>query len=155
MKKEYILLIFSLFLISGCENKEEAMKNEYIAMKTETFNDKNYTKEKLPVDIVTTINRITEEEVEYKTTITNPKENMHNVKVLLVHNYYSEDRFPSIGLFDKPEELLTDSAEEVELVLKDTIQTTKNISKLNLKLKLLIQYTNDLGEKKDIYYKTT
>lgn len=155
MKKELLLLIISVFLISGCENKEEAMKNEYIAMKTETLNDKNYTKDELPVDIVTTINRVTEEEVEYKTTIANPKENMHNVKVLLVHNYYNEDRFPSIGLFDKPEELLTDSAEEVELVLKDTIQTTTNISKLNLELKLLIEYTNDLGEKKDIYYKTT
>lgn len=155
MKKEYILLIFSLFLISGCENKEEAMKNEYIAMKTETFNDKNYTKEDLPVDIVTTINRITEETVEYKTIITNPRENMHNVKVLLVHNYYNEDKFPSIGLFDEPIELLTESTEEVELVLKDTIQTTTNISKLNLELKLLIEYTNDLDEKKDIYYKTT
>lgn len=139
----------------GCENKEETTKNEYIAMKNETFNEKNYTKEFLPVDIITTIDRVDEEDVSYKTTITNPKENMHNVKVLLVHNYYNEDIFPSIGIFDEPQELLVDNTKDTELILKDTIKTTKNISKLGLELKLLIEYTNDAGEKKDIYYKTT
>ena len=155
MKKIYILLLSSLFLMCGCENKEETTKNEYIAMKNETFNEKNYTKEFLPVDIITTIDRVDEEDVSYKTTITNPKENMHNVKVLLVHNYYNEDIFPSIGIFDEPQELLVDNTKDTELILKDTIKTTKNISKLGLELKLLIEYTNDAGEKKDIYYKTT
>ena len=154
MKKICILLL-SLILITGCENKKEATKNEYIAMKNATFNEKNYTNETLPVDIVTTIERINEEDVNYKTTITNPKENMHDVKVLLVHNYYNDDVFPSIGVFDEPQELLIDNTEETELTLTDTIQTTKNISKLNLELKLLIEYTDDDGEKKDIYYKTT
>ena len=155
MKKIYILLLFSLVFISGCENKEEAIKNEYIAMKNETFDEKNYTEEELPVDIITTVERIDEEAVNYKTTITNPKENMHDVKILLVHNYYNEDIFPSIGVFDEPQELLVDNDEETKLTLKDTIKTTKNISKLDLKLKVLIEYTNDNGEKKDIYYKTT
>ena len=49
----------------------------------------------------------------------------------------------------------TGSRENQELVLEDTIRTTKNLSKLDLELKLLIEYTNDNGEKKDIYYKTT
>ena len=155
MKKIYILLLFSLVFISGCENKEEAIKNEYIAMKNETFDEKNYTEEELPVDIITTVERIDGEAVNYKTTITNPKENMHDVKILLVHNYYNEDIFPSIGVFDEPQELLVDNAEETKITLKDTIKTTKNISKLDLKLKVLIEYTNDNGEKKDIYYKTT
>lgn len=156
MKKIYILLLFSLIFISGCENKEEATKNEYIAMKNETFNEENYSEDSsLPVDIITTIERIDEEEIDYKTTITNPKENMHDVKVLLVHNYYNEDVYPSIGVFDDTQELLVNSDTTTELVLKDTIKTTKNISKLNLELKLLIEYTNDEGEKKDIYYKTT
>ena len=155
MKKIYILLLFSLVFISGCENKEEAIKNEYIAMKNETFDEKNYTEEELPVDIITTVERIDEEAVNYKTTITNPKENMHNVKILLVHNYYNEDIFPSIGVFDEPQELLVDNDEETKLTLKDTIKTTKKISKLDLKLKVLIENTNDNGEKKDIYYKTT
>lgn len=155
MKKIYILLLLSLILISGCENKEEATKNQYIAMKNETLNEKNYTKDSLPVDIVTTIERIDEESVNYKTTITNPKENMHDIKVLLLHNYYNDDIFPTIGIFDEPQELLINDNDDAQLTLEDTIQTTKNISKLNLQLKLLIEYTNDSGEKKDIYYKTT
>lgn len=154
MKKICILLMVSL-LLSGCENKEETKKNEYLAMKGATFNEKNFTKEELPVDIVTTIERINDETINYKTAITNPKENMHDVKVMLVHNYQNEDVYPTIGVFDEPRELLIDNNELSELTLTDTINTTKNISKLGLELKLLIEYTDDLGEKKDIYYKTT
>lgn len=154
MKKICILLLTSLVL-SGCENKEETKKNEYLAMKSATFNEKNFTKEELPVDIVTTIERINDETINYKTAITNPKENMHDVKVLLVHNYQNEDVYPTIGVFDEPKELLIDNNESSELTLTDTINTTKNISKLGLELKLLIEYTDDLGEKKDIYYKMT
>ena len=154
MKKVCILLIFSL-LLSGCENKEETKKNEYLAMRSATLNEKNYVSEELPVDIVTTIERINDETINYKTEITNPKENMHEVKVMLVHNYQNEDVYPTIGVFDEPKELLIDNNESSELTLTDTINTTKNISKLGLELKLLIEYTDDLGEKKDIYYKMT
>lgn len=154
MKKICILLMVSL-LLSGCENKEETKKNEYLAMRSATLNEKNFTKEELPVDIVTTIERINDETINYKTAITNPKENMHDVKVMLVHNYQNEDVYPTIGVFDEPKELLLDSNEAPELTLTDTINTTKNISKLGLELKLLIEYTDDLGEKKDIYYKMT
>lgn len=154
MKKICILLILSL-LLSGCENKEETKKNEYLAMKSATFNERNYVSEELPVDIVTTIERINDETINYKTAITNPKENMHDVKVMLVHNYQKEDVYPTIGVFDEPKELLLDSNESSELTLTDTINTTENISKLGLELKLLIEYTDDLGEKKDIYYKMT
>ena len=157
MKKIIILLLFSLSFITGCETKEEITKKEYIAMKNDAFNEKNYKKEELPFDIVTTINRVDEEEVNYQTKINNPKENMHNIKVLLVHNYYSEDIFPTIGVFDEPKELLlnNNNDNDNEIILKDTIKTTTNLSKLNLELKMLIEYTNDSGEKKDIYYKTT
>ena len=155
MKKLYILLLLSLFFISGCENKEEETKNEYIAMKNSILDDKNYTKGSLPVDIVTTIERTDEEAIVYQTTISNPKENMHNIKILLVHNYYSDDVFPSVGVFDETKELLVNNDEKNEITLKDTIKTTTNISKMNLELKILIEYTNDNGEKKDIYYKTT
>ena len=142
-------------LLSGCDNKEETKKNEYLAMKSATFNERNYVSEELPVDIVTTIERINDETINYKTAITNPKENMHDVKVMLVHNYQKEDVYPTIGVFDEPKELLLDSNESSELTLTDTINTTENISKLGLELKLLIEYTDDLGEKKDIYYKMT
>lgn len=155
MKKSYILIGLFLIILTGCENEEESIKNEYIAMKNQTFDEKNYQDEELPVEIITTIERIDEEAINYKVTIKNQKENMHNIKAMVVHNYYNEDVFPSIGVFDEPKNLLLNNDEASELILKDTIQTTKNLSKLDLKLKIWIEYTDDNGEKKDIYYKTT
>ena len=155
MKTRYILLILVLFLITGCENEEENIKNEYIAMKNQVLDDHNYKEEELPVDIITSIERVNEEDILYEVTITNPKENMHNIKAMVVHNYYNEDVFPSTGVFYEPDDLLVGDEDKTELVLKDTIQTTKNISKLDLEVKVWIEYTNDSGEKKDIYYKTT
>ena len=155
MKKIHILALIILLILTGCENNEENIKNEYIAMKNQTFDDKNYQNEAIPVEIITTIERIDEEAINYKVTIKNPQENMHDIKAMVVHNYYNEDVFPSIGVFDEPKNLLIDDDKTTELVLKDTIKTTKNISKLDLELKIWIEYTDDNGEKKDIYYKTT
>ena len=161
MKRIYILLILNLILLSGCTNKEENLKKEYISMKNQALKEANYinenkANEELPVDIITEIERVNEEEVNYKAIITNPKENMHDVKVLVVHNYHNEDVFPTIGVFDDTKELLVETNNDNKgIVLEDTIKTTKNISKLNLELKMRIEYTDDNGEKKDIYYKTT
>ena len=143
--------------MTGCENQEEAIKNEYIAMKNQAFNDENYKiREELPVEIITTIERIDEEEIHYKVTIKNPKENMHQVKAIVVHNCHNENLFPSIGVFDEAKDLLVGSDEkESELILRDTIKTTTNISKLDLELRIWIEYLDDDNKIKDIYYKTT
>ena len=156
MRKRYLLFFVIFLFMTGCENQEEAIKNEYIAMKNQAFNDKNYkVREELPVEIITTIERIDEEEIHYKVTIKNPKENMRQVKAMVVHNYYTEDIFPSLGLFDDKESLIVgdESVKGIELV--GYIETTKNIDKLNLQLKIWIEYIDDNGEVKDIYYKTT
>lgn len=152
MKKLYVILL-CLFFMTGCQNKEENVKNEYIAFKKEVLKSANYQEENLPVDIITTIERIDNENISYKTIITNPKENMHNIKIMLVHNYQNENLYPSIGIFDETKELLVENTEEI--ILEDTIKSNENISKLDLELKLLIEYIDDFGEKKDIYYKTT
>lgn len=155
MKLRCILLIFAIIGLTGCENQEEIKKNEYIAMKNNILDDKNYQEEELPVEITTTIERKNEEEIEYQVTINHPKENMHHIKAMVVHNYNNEDVFPSIGVFDETKDLLLNSEEDNELILKGTIKSVKNLSKLELELKIWIEYTNDLNETKDIYYKTT
>ena len=151
MKKIYILLLLCIFILTGCENKEEKVKSEYIAMKNNTLTQASY-EEDLPVEIITTIKRIDEEAVSYKVIINNPSINMHNVKVLLAHNYYIEDVFPSIGIFDDVKELLVDSEEANEIILEGVIETTEDIRKLELELKVSIEYINDDGDKKDLYY---
>ena len=104
---------------------------------------------------MTLVERINEETIKYKVEVVNPKENMYDVKMMVVHNCYNDDVFPSIGVFNESRNLLTDSNESNNLVLSDTIQSTEDISKLGLEIKVWIEYINDDGEKKDIYYKTT
>ena len=155
MKKKIILLIIALLFITGCENKKETIKEEYIATKSNLIKETNYTKkEDLPLEIITSLNRTNEEDVEYKVVLSKSTINMHDIKAMVVHNYYNEnDIFPSIGLFNEKEELLLNDEKEIELT--GTVKTTKNISKLDLELKIYIEYTNDSNEKKTIYYKTT
>lgn len=157
MKKLYFLvMVITLFLTTGCENQEETTKNEYIAMKNNLLQG-NYDLEELPLEVTIHIDRITEEEINYKVILENPKENMNEIKAMVVHNYYTEDVFPTIGVFNESTKLLSNSdVEEQEAIeITGTIQTTKDISELNLELTIWIQYITDSGEKKDIYYKTT
>ena len=156
MKKIFLIMLFVCVFLTGCNNKEEKEKNEYLAMKSNLLETKKYTsKEELQCDILVNIDRHGQEKVVYKVTLFNPKENMNNIKAIVVHNYYTEDVFPTIGLFDEKATLKTDSEKEENLTLSGVIETTDNIDKIGLQLKILIEYTTDNGEVKDIYYKTT
>lgn len=149
MKKIFCLCLM-LLLLSGCQNKEEEAKNEYIAYKNNLLSRTDY-EEDIPLDIVVDIKRKDTESVSYKVILSNSKENMHNIKAMVVNNYNNEDVFPSVGLFNEKEELLVENTDK-EITLKGNIETTKNISKLKLNLKLWIEYDDDNGETKEIYY---
>ena len=150
MKKIFLVLFLSILLFTGCENKEENEKNDYLDMKSQLLSHKEFISlEELTCDIVVNIDRKNEEKVIYEVVLSKPKENMNNIKAVLVHNYYTEDVFPTIGLFDDTKSLLVDSQNNI--TLKGSIKTDKDIDNLNLMLKLLIRYTTDDGIKKDIY----
>ena len=155
MKKVSIIFFLMILILTGCENKEEETKNEYISMKSNLLEEEKYTDiSNLPIDITVKIDRIDEERVKYKVILNKPKENMKNIKALVVHNYYNEELYSSVGFFDDSRNLLAQD-EESSIELSNTIKTTKNLSKINLELKLWLEYINDEGEKKEIYYKTT
>ena len=154
MKKKLIFASLCIFFLLGCDNKEEVIKNEYISMKSNLLEEEKYTKsEDLPLDIIIDIKR-EDEIIKYSVKLKNPKENMKDMRVMVAHNYFSENLFPSVGIFDDKKELLTNNKDEFR-ELTDTIDTTKDISKLDLELKVWIEYKNDLNEKKEIIYKTT
>ena len=109
--------------------------------------------DELPLDIMFDVDRIDEENVKLKIIFSNPSENMREIRAMAIHNYYEEELFPTIGVFDEKKELLLDS--DNELVLKSNIKTTKNVSKLDLQFNVWFEYKNDSGELKEIFYKTT
>lgn len=154
MKKFLIVLLFFSLLLIGCDNKEEIVKNDYLMFKSKLLsNDKFMDSQDINFSIVVKIDRINEEEISYEMIISNPSFNMYKIKALLVHNYYTEDIFPSIGILDDEVDYLKGSSNE--LILKGYIKTDKDIDNLDLELKLYFSYIDDFGNRKDIYYKTT
>lgn len=152
--KKNILWILLLFVLVGCSTEEETEKNQYIAMKSNLLNEDTFVlNTELPLDIVVEIDRIEEEIVDYRVLFSNPDEDMYEIEAMVVHNYYNEDLFPTIGLFDDKKELLKKSDDVIEL--KDTIKTNKDLSNIDLELKIYIEYKDEDGNKKEIYYKTT
>ena len=153
MKRVFIIFFLCLFLF-GCDNSEEQLRNKYLNMKNNLLDEIEYTdRNNLPLEIETVIDRVDEENIKYKIILKNPKENMTKIKAMVVHNYYTEDLFPSIGIFDEERELLVGMDKTLEL--DDSIETTKNISQIDLEFRVWIEYYNDFGQKKEVYYKTT
>lgn len=152
--KKVLVLLFILLILTGCSSSEEDKKTEYIAMKSELLTGTDYVvSEELPLDISVNLDRVNEEEYSYKVLFSNPKEDMYDIEAMVVHNYHNEDLFPTIGLFDDKGELLKKTDKVIEL--SDIIETNKDLSSMNLELKIYIKYKDKNEETKEIYYKTT
>ncbi len=155
MKRIIILFVF-IIALTGCKNREEHEKNSYLKFKSNLLEAKEYTSsDNLPCEIIIDVNRVNKEKISYVLSLFNPKENMNNIKAIVVHNYYTEDVFPSIGLFDKKRDLKINSDDKNVLKLRGEIESTEDIDDLNLELKVLIEYKTDNNKVKDIYYKST
>lgn len=151
MKKKYLLLV-PMFLLIGCTNKLEEEKSDYLTYKSELQEAKEFkTEEELECNIDFDLQRVSSEKLEYIVTISNPKVNMYNIKALLIHDHFTEEIFPSVGIFDDTVNLLTTDEESLKLV--GTIQTEKNIEDTDFKLYL--EYTDSNNLKNYIYYKVT
>ena len=150
MKK--MLLILPLILLIGCTNEVEESKYAYLEYKTELQEQEVFSEEE-DIDFNTYFNIIREDEeiVNYSVIINNPNIDMHDVKVLLIHDFVQDEAFPSVGIMDEPVELLKDSDDKIEL--KGTIQTTDDIS--NVKFKLYIEYVDSEGLENKIYYQVS
>ena len=147
MKK--ILVVIVLLLLTGCTNKVEEEKYAYLEYKNNLEEQKDFvSQESLEFNTYFNLVRETEEKVTYSLVIDNPKFNMKNVKALLIHDFITEDVFPSVGIFDEPVTLHKDSNDKI--VLEGSIQTIEDIS--DTKFKLYLEYVDDDGLENSIYY---
>ncbi len=146
--KKILLIIPILLLLFGCSNKVEDNKFAYIEYKNNLEKQEEFMdNDGLDFNTFFNIDR-DGDTVNYSLTINNPKINMHNVKALLIHNYNSNDIYPSIGIFDEPKELLESSNDNIKL--EGSILSSDDLSDINFKLYL--EYTNDEEVKEEIYY---
>jgi hypothetical protein len=154
--KRFVIFLFILFIITGCssDTTDQEEKSDYLAWKSELVEQDNFSSnEELNCDITVSVGRVSDDVISYTTFLSNPGEDMHSIKMMVVHNYFTEDVFPTIGIFDDTKELLEDDDNNITLV--GYIDTTQDIQKLNLELRIWIEYTDNDGNIKDIYYKTT
>ena len=155
MLKKITITIFCLILLSGCNNKVETEKNTYLDVKKELEKTSNFTAgENLPCDIEIHLERKDPEEINYVLTLSNPKENMNTLKILLIHNQYTEDIVPNYGLLNDKAPSLTTNSED-KITIKNSISSTNDIKSLNIEFRLLLEYTTDTDQTKTYYYKTT
>ncbi len=153
--KKAVFILFSLFLV-GCTNNLEEEKNEYLTYKNTLKDEEEFTSyEQLPCNITFSIDKISEEEISYRAIIDKPKENMYDIKAIVIHDYFTEDIFPSIGIFDDTYDLIVGDENVKGISLVGYIETNKNYEDLNLELRVLLEYKNENDEVKKIYYKTT
>lgn len=158
--KKLIMLLFAVFIV-GCssvkietDNNIVEEKEDYLAIKDELNSvDKYISDENLPCDIKISLDRINKEEISYRAIIDNPKTDMYNIKALLIHDYFTEDIFPSIGIFDETENLIVGNEEVRGISLVGYIETTNDIEELDLNVKLYIEYSDSEGNIQKIYYK--
>lgn len=160
--KKVVMVLASIALVTGCatevevgiDKNVEENKITYLDIKDDLTNKNEFiNSDELPCSITASVDRINEEEVSYRVIIDNPSINMNNVEALLIHNNFSEDIFPSIGIFDNKESLLVGNEDLKGIELVGYIETTKKIKDLNLELKLWLKYIDDEGNKQEIYYK--
>ena len=113
--KKLVVLIIPILLLTACTSNEED-KIAYLEYKNELEKQETFSPEdELDFNVYFNISKEGEEITNYSILINNPKVNMHKVKALLIHNYIIDEAYPSIGIMDKPVELLKDNNNKIEL----------------------------------------
>lgn len=154
-----ILGIIILFImLTGCSKdltKEEILYNGYITeLKKSTRYDSN-----LPFDLEIFVDKIIETEVMYRVIIDNPKVPLRNIEALVIHDKYTEDIFPSSGIFETKLNLIpgviNKGSNYVEgIILAGYIPYDGELKNLNASFKLLFKYEDDEGKINTIIYST-
>lgn len=147
--KKLVILIPILILLVGCTNKVEENKIAYLEYKKELEKTELFNKEEeIHFNTYFNIEREDEEVVNYSIIINEPTIDMYSIKALLIHDYYQEETFPSVGIFGDEVKLQKESGDKI--ILSGTIQTLEDISDVNFKLYL--EYQDENGEENKIYY---
>ena len=156
--KKIFWIITLVFLLSGCSKeltKEEIIYNDYV----DKLKQEEKSEDNLPFDLEIFVDKIIEKEVMYRVIIDNPKVSLRNIEALVIHDKYTEDVFPSTGIFESKLSLIpgviNKTSNYVEgIILAGYIPYEGDINNLNATFKVLFKYEDDEGVSHTIIYST-
>ena len=95
----------------------------------------------------------------YRVIIDNPKVSLRNIEAIVIHDKYTEDIYPSSGIFEEKLNLIpgviNKSSNYVEgIILAGYIPFEGEEKDLNATFKLLFKYEDDDGNSHTIVYST-
>lgn len=154
-----IILIICCLIISGCTSdiKDDQVKMyNRLVDKINTY-ELNDVTSNIPFNINIYFEKIIDEEITYRVIIDDPKENINKIKAIAIHNYETDNIYPTTDIFEEPLNLIpniidlkNNNAKGIILVgyidYVDDIKTFKGI------IKLLVEYEDINGNLKEIYY---
>ncbi|MDD3048954.1 MAG: hypothetical protein PHQ89_03125 [Bacilli bacterium] len=161
MKKIFLLVIISL-LLTGCNDSnisnEKIEYNNYIKDLKNT--DIKYFNNNIPFNIEVFFEKDIETEITYRVIIDNPTESIKKIKAIAIHNYKTEDIFPTSGIFEEELNLIPDVIDvknnNVEgIILIGYIEFNKDIEEFNGTVKVLVTYEDKNNKKHKVYYQKT
>ena len=156
--KKVLSIVIMMLLLCGCsksESEEKILYDDYINI----LKQQRISNTTLPFDLEVYVDKIIETEVMYRVIIDNPKIPLRNIETLVIHDRYTEDIFPSSGIFDEKLNLIPgvinkDSNYVEGIILIGYIPFEDDISKLNASFRLMFKYENDDGKSHTVYYST-
>lgn len=154
--KRLLILTLALLLITSCHHSLSKEKKRYQAMQQELINYDNFT-QPLTYDVNVYLDRLVDTEIIYRVIIDNPTESMHNISVLVIHNYPTNDIFPSIGIFDEKVNLIPNYVDMETnhvkgITLTGYIPYVGDILNFDGVFKVLIEYEDESGNFERDYY---
>lgn len=156
--KKFFVIILCLFLLTVCnkeETKEKIIYNNYI----KTLNNNFKTTNNIPFDIEIYLDKISNTEVMYRAIIDNPKTSIKNIEVLIIHNKYTKDIYPSSGIFDEKYSLIPNTIEKSNNIVKGIILIgyipyEGDLGNIDVEFKLYLKYNDDDSNVHEVMYST-
>lgn len=157
--KKLLIFILTMFLTCSCirdEYKEQKKLYNNLIKKLELININDFSNF-LPFDLNIYLDKLIESEIRYEVVIDHPKEEIKDLNVLVIHNYDTNDPYPSIGIFDDKVNLKpnytnsnTNFIKGIKLIGYIPYNDLENI---DIEFRVYIEYKDGLNNLKEIYYK--
>ena len=105
------------------------------------------------------LDKISNTEVMYRAIIDNPKTSIKNIEVLIIHDKYTKDIYPSSGIFDEKYSLIPNTIEKSNNIVKGIILIgyipyEGDLENINVEFKLYLKYTDDDSNVHEVMYST-